>query len=111
MEIIDLTQGESIALNPLKVGREAPELLVDLLEKIGEVTLDEEQKLALRAVIAALPNEATMRDLIGALKTKEAADMGITLEQYEALTPLFLALQAVQAEGAYSHLFAQAADR
>lgn len=111
MEIIDLSQGESITLNPLEMGRAAPELLVDLLGQIGEVVLDEEQKLALRAVIVALPNEATMRDLIEALKAKEAAELGITLEQYEALTPLFLALQAMQAEGAYSHLFAQAADK
>ncbi|RNF58450.1 hypothetical protein EFK68_03470 [Pseudomonas aeruginosa] len=82
--------------------RGVPELLVDLIAQIGEVVLYAEQKLALRQVIIGLPHGATMRDLIAVLKTKEAAELGISLEQYEALTTLFLALQAMHAKIVYS---------
>lgn len=111
METIEIGKGESFTLNPLEGSREAPDLLVNLIAQIGEVVLDAEQKLALREVIVGLPHGATMLDLIAVLKAKEAAELGISLEQYEALTPLFLALQAMQAKGAYSHLLAHGGDK
>ncbi|HCE7248667.1 TPA: hypothetical protein NHR53_006675 [Pseudomonas aeruginosa] len=110
MEKIDLRKGEPISLNLLEAGRDFPDHLVELLEQIGETALDGDQKHALRAVIADLPHHATMRDLIEVLKAKEAEELGITLEQYEALAPLFLALQAPQEEGAYFQLFVQGAN-
>ncbi|HBO5514607.1 TPA: hypothetical protein L4559_003502 [Pseudomonas aeruginosa] len=110
MERITL-QGEPIVMNPLEAGRSAPEYLVDFLEQLGEVSLDSEQRQALHAVLEDLPQGASMRDLIEALKAKEAAELGISLEQYEALTPLFRALQAMQEKGPFSHLFTDVSDK
>ncbi|MGG2621670.1 hypothetical protein [Pseudomonas aeruginosa] len=104
-------QGDPIAMNPLEAGRSAPEYLVDFLEQLGEVSLDSEQRQALHAVVEDLPQGASMRDLIEALKAKEAAELGISLEQYEALTPLFRALQAMQEKGPFSHLFSDGSDK
>ncbi|HHK0379417.1 TPA: hypothetical protein ACQQJB_003591 [Pseudomonas aeruginosa] len=104
MERITL-HGEPIAMNPVEAGRTAPEYLVDFLEQLGEVSLDSEQRQAVHAVVEDLPEGASMHDLIEALKVKEAAELGISVEQYEALTPLFRALQAMQEKGQFSHLF------
>ncbi|NRC34066.1 hypothetical protein HB746_34415 [Pseudomonas aeruginosa] len=104
-------QGEPIAMNPIEACRTAPEYLVDFLEQLGEVSLDSEQRKALRVVVDDLPEGASMRDLIEALKAKEAAELGISLEQYEALTPLFRALQAMQEKGPFSLLFTDGSDK
>jgi len=103
MERISL-QGEPISLNPVEAGRTEPEYLINLLEQIGEVTLDTEQRQALQGVVADLSDGASMRDLLEALKAKEAAELGISLEQYEALTPLFLALQSLLGQGSFGHI-------
>lgn len=104
MERITL-QGQPMAMNPLESGRSAPEFILDFILQLGETTLEKAQRQALLEVIKGLPEGASLRDLIEALKVKEAAELGISLEQYEALTPLFRALQAMQENGSFSHLF------
>ena len=51
-----------------------------------------------------------MRDLYEAIKVQEAASLGVTVEQYEALSPVLEALQGMLASGYHAALFEQPAD-
>ncbi|TPG88088.1 hypothetical protein EAH72_33730 [Pseudomonas caspiana] len=97
--------------NPLEAARTAPEFMVQLLEQASGITLGGDEKKAVLSVLADLPEGATMRDLLDAIKAKEAASLGITAEQYEALSPLFQALQRILAEGVHTGLFTQHPDK
>ncbi|WP_155741811.1 hypothetical protein [Pseudomonas putida] len=66
-----------------------------------------EKRVDLLAIVAALPEGATMLDLFEAIKAHEAASLGITSEQYEALSPLLVALRGMQEKGALAALFDQ----
>lgn len=48
-----------------------------------------------------------MRDLYEAIKVQEAASLGVTVEQYEALSPVLEALQRMLAPGDHDALFEQ----
>lgn len=48
-----------------------------------------------------------MLDLFEAIKAQEAASLGITPEQYEALSPLLVALREMQEKGPLAGLFDQ----
>ncbi|KNH43913.1 hypothetical protein [Pseudomonas lini] len=85
----------------------APEIVVQLFEQVAGVALDGEQKKALLGAVAGLSNGATLRDLADALKAKTTSDLGITQEQNDILSPLFLAIQTMQAEGEFAQLFDQ----
>ncbi len=89
----------------------APEIVVQLFEQVAGLTLDGEQKKALLDAVAGLPNGATLRDLADALKTKNTSALGITQEQNDILSPLFSALQTMQAKGDFAQLFDQDADK
>lgn len=88
----------------------APEIIVQLFEQVAGVTLDGEQKKTLLDAVAGLPNGATLRDLANALKTKNLSGLGITQAQNDILSPLFSALQTMQAEGDFAQLFDQDAE-
>lgn len=90
--------------NPLSFARESPEFLVQLLEQCAGVKLEDEPKQALFAILANLPVNASMRDLLDAVTVQEAANLGMTVEQYEALSPLLMALQQMQSQGLYAAL-------
>jgi hypothetical protein len=98
---------EHSAYNPIDAARSAPEFMVQLLEQAAGLTLGSEEKKAVISILGDLPEGATMRDLLDAIKAKEAESLGITPEQYDALEPLFVALQRMQAEGVYASLFTQ----
>jgi hypothetical protein len=90
--------------NPLIFARKSPEFLVQLLEQSAGVTLEDKPKQALFTVLAGLPENASMRDLLDAITVQEAASLGMTVEQYEALSPLLMALQQMQSQGLYAAL-------
>lgn len=103
---IELKGATPISLNPLDAGLSAPESVVRMIELMSQKTLDPVQEQAMLALVTALPKGATMRDLIQAIKEKESADLGITVDQYDALSPLFGVLEGLLAEGAYASIFA-----
>lgn len=86
------------SFSPLKVARTSPEFMVQLLEHVAGKSLDDEQKQAVLAVLAALPEGATVRDLENAV----VKDQG--------LAPIFKALQRMQIEGVHAGLFSKSAD-
>jgi hypothetical protein len=51
----------------------------------------------------------SMRDLYEAIKAQEAASLGVTAEQYEALSPVLDAVQGLLAPGAHACLIEQPA--
>lgn len=83
------------------------EWVVQLLEKMSHVKLAGNTERAMLDVVAELPDGAGLRDLIASLKGKDAVGLGVTPEEFEGLAPLLASLEALQAEGAYAHLFAQ----
>lgn len=95
------------AFNPVDAARTEPEFLVQMLERMLDEKFSTENRAGLLAIVAALPEGATMLDLFEAIKAQEAASLGITPEQYEALSPLLVALRGMQEEGALAGLFDQ----
>lgn len=89
----------------------APEFVVQLFEQVAGAALDGEQKKALIDAVAGLPDGATLHDLADSLKTKNTSALGITQEQNDILSPLFGALQTMQAEGDFAQLFKQDSDK
>ncbi|TCV51430.1 hypothetical protein EDB99_10796 [Pseudomonas sp. 460] len=83
---------------------------MQLLEQVIGAKLSDEKQTSILAVVSELPEDATMRDLYEAIKVQEAASLGVTAEQYEALSPVLDALQGLLAPGAYAALFEQPAD-
>jgi hypothetical protein len=101
---------QSSTYNPLEATRTAPEFLVKFLEQSIGAKLTSEKKTVVLSILAELPEGATMRDLYEAIKAQEAASIGVTPEQYMALSPLLMALQGMQAQGLYAGIFEQPAD-
>lgn len=99
IETVSLGTNETASLNPLYAARTEPEFLIRFLEGVNEAPFSCEKKEMLLALISDLPADASMRDLLDAIKAKEVADLGITPDQYEALGPLLLALQQLDAGG------------
>ncbi|MGG5276361.1 hypothetical protein [Pseudomonas syringae pv. coryli] len=89
------------AFNPLVFARRAPEFLVQFLESCTGVKLGEKPKQALFTILEDLPDNASMLDLMKAITAHEAASLGLSVDQYEALSPLFAALKHMQSEGLY----------
>ncbi|MBK3865186.1 hypothetical protein G3A40_36130 [Paraburkholderia aspalathi] len=89
---VAFTRGTSFNPVTLKNQPGGVDSLVTLLGNVAGVTLSDEQRTTLHTLIDALPEHATMADLIRAVKTAEAAQLGIPLEHYDALAPLFDAL-------------------
>lgn len=90
--------------NPLEAARTSLEFVVQFLEQAIGAKLTTEKKAAVLSVISDLPEGATMRDLYEAIKVQEAAAVGLTIEQYEAFSPVLEALQGLLAPGAYARL-------
>lgn len=88
---------ESSVFNPLAAARE---FLVETLEQAAGIKLDAEKRVFLLAIVADLPENATMYDLYEAINLKEAESVGLTSEQYKALTPLLEALKRITQQGA-----------
>ncbi|MHC5195086.1 hypothetical protein ACYSUW_15125 [Pseudomonas frederiksbergensis] len=107
---IDPSVQQPSKFNPLEAARTSPEFIVQLLEEVIGAKLSAEKKTSILAVVSELPEDATMRDLYEAIKVQEAASLGVTADQYEALSPVFDALQGLLAPGAYAGLFEQPAD-
>lgn len=66
--------------------------LVDFLSQLAGMPLTDTKKDALRELIEGLPTGASLGSLISAVKASEAREMGISVDQYDALAPLFEAL-------------------
>lgn len=96
--------------NPLEAGRTEPEFIVQLLEQFVGAKLSAEKKTSILTAISELPEGAGMRDLYEAIKVQEAASLGVTVEQYEALSPVLEALQGMLTQGDHAALFEQPAD-
>jgi hypothetical protein len=107
---IDPTVQQPSKFNSLEAARTSPEFVVQFLEQVIGAKLTTEKKAAVLSVISDLPEGATMRDLYEAIKVQEAATLGVTPDQYEALSPVLEALQGLLAPGAYVSLFEHPAD-
>lgn len=100
--------GRSTVFNPLQAARDEPggvDWMVDFLSSMARVALDDAQKAALKTLIRELPKGASMALLIERISISEADQLGITLEQYKALTPLIEELFALSQPGKHSGLF------
>ncbi|ELP8114098.1 hypothetical protein Xmlh_13105 [Xanthomonas axonopodis pv. melhusii] len=80
--------------NPLSCRAEpgGVEWLVDFMSELAGVPLTDTKKSTLRTLIEGLPAGASLASLISAVKASEARELGISLDQYDALAPLFEAL-------------------
>ncbi|WP_454253991.1 hypothetical protein [Pseudomonas sp. Marseille-Q7302] len=107
---IDPSAVQPFKFNPLEAGRAEPDFIVQLLEQFAGTKLSAEKKALILTVISELPEGAGMRDLYEAIKVREAASLGVTVEQYEALAPVLEALQRMLAPGDHGALFGQPAD-
>ncbi|MBX8556961.1 hypothetical protein K5D56_26360 [Pseudomonas cichorii] len=96
--------------NLLEAGRSEPDFIVQLLEQFSATKLSAEKKTSILIIISELPEGAGMRDLYEAIKVQEAASLGITVEQYEVLSPVLEALQGIFTSGDHAFLFEQPAD-
>lgn len=68
------------------------DFLVRILPQAAGVELDDEQTADLRGLIEALPAGASLASLIHSIKEHDAGRLGLNVQQYEALAPLFEAL-------------------
>lgn len=107
---IDPSVSQPYKFNPLEAGRAEPEFIVQLLEQFVGAKLSAEKKTSILAVIAELPEGAGMRDLCEAIKAQEAASLGVTVQQYQALSPVLEVLQGMLVSGDHAALFEQPAD-
>ena len=107
--IIDPSVLRPSKLNLLDAGRAEPEFILQFLEQSVGTKLSTEKKTSILTVIAELPEGAGMRDLYEAIKVQEAVSLGITVEQYEALSPFLEALQGILTPGDHAALFEQPA--
>lgn len=107
---IDPSAVQRFKFNPLEAGRAEPDFIVRMLEQFAGKKLSAEKKTSIHTVISELPEGAGMRDLYEAIKVQEAASLGVTVEQYEALSPVLEALQRMLAPGDHGALFEQPAD-
>ncbi len=96
--------------NPLEAGRAEPDFIVQLLEQLVGAKLSAEKKTSVLTIISELPEGAGMRDLYEAIKVQEAASLGLTVEKYEALSPVLEALRGMLTQGGHAALFEQPAD-
>lgn len=107
---IDPSLQQSITLDPLEASRAEPDFIVQFLEQLVGVKLNAEKKASILNVVSKLPEGAGMRDLYEAIMVKEAASLGVTVEQYEALSPVLEALQGALKQVDHATLFQQPAD-
>jgi hypothetical protein len=96
--------------NPLEAGRAEPDFIVQLLEQFVGAKLSAEKNTSILTISSELPQGAGMRDLYEAIQVQEAASLGITVEEYEALSPVLEALQGILTQRDHAALFEQAAD-
>lgn len=96
--------------NPLEAGRAEPDFIVQLLEQLVGEKLSAEKKTSILTIISELPEGAGMRDLYEAIKVQEAASLGLTVEKYEALSPVLEALQGMLTQGDQAAFFEKSKD-
>lgn len=85
----------AVKFNPLAMAKENADFIVEFLGRMPGVKLSESKKKVLLSIVESLPDGASMHTLLDAIKAQEAAELGITVEQYDALGPLFEALQVM----------------
>ncbi|NVL49949.1 hypothetical protein F2S72_09370 [Pseudomonas syringae pv. actinidiae] len=107
---IDPSVVQPFKFNPLEAGRAEPDFIVQLLEQFASTKLSAEKKASILTIISELPDGAGMSDLYEAIKVQEAASLGVTVEQYDALSPVLESLQRMLAPGDQDALFEQPAD-
>lgn len=104
---IDPSLLQPYKLDPLEAGRAEPDFIVNLLEQFAGEKLSAEKKATLLTVISEMPEGSGMRDLYAAIKAQEAASLGVTAEQFEALSPVLEALRGILASGEHAAIFQQ----
>ncbi len=82
------------SFNPMSaaVDDEGRNWLIDFFCEMANVTLTAEQRAGYLGVIESLPQGAHMADFVRAAKLHEAATLGVSIETFDALSPLLVAM-------------------
>lgn len=102
-----LKQSENISFNLIALRDELNGIdrVIDVLLLATGLKINEANRLSIKTVVAGLPKEATMKELIDAINTHGAEQLGISRPAYDEIIPFIEALTALSQTGKYGELF------